>query len=140
MRAPASVLQQSMDCPAFAIPDRKDIIAAVRVPGVPVPGLLPKNSERRNHLTQLIMPRRRQLLFAFYMSGVMSLLMSGVITLINTGVDPGLPGRWAGAWIIAWAVVYPLVFFISPFAGRLTDATLRLLDRRDHREPGDGIR
>lgn len=80
-------------------------------------------------MSQPTMPRRRQLLFALYMSGLMSLLMSGVITLINTGLDGGFFGRWMGAWVVAWVVAYPLVVFIAPFAGKLTDATLRAFDR-----------
>ena len=80
-------------------------------------------------MSQPTMPRRRQLLFAFYMSGLMSLLMSGVITLINTGMDAGFFVRWMGSWVVAWVVAYPLVVFIAPLAGRLTDATLRVFDR-----------
>lgn len=72
--------------------------------------------------------RVRQLVFGFYMSGIMSFLMSGVITLLNTGIDAGYPGRWAAAFLVAWAVAFPLVTFIAPLAGRLTDITLRRSD------------
>lgn len=72
--------------------------------------------------------RIRQLVFGFYMSGMMSLLMSGVITFINTGIDAGFPGRWAPAFLVAWGVAFPLVTFIAPLASRLTAATTRGLD------------
>lgn len=77
------------------------------------------------------MPRRRQLIFALYMSGLMSLLMSGVITLINTGVDGAFMHRWLAAWLVAWVVAFPLVVFIAPLAGRMTEATLKLFDTKD---------
>ncbi len=69
--------------------------------------------------------RIRQLVFGFYMSGIMSFLMFGVITLINTGIDRGFTMRWLAAWLVAWGVAFPLVTFIAPLAGRMTEATLR---------------
>lgn len=78
--------------------------------------------------------RLRQLIFAFYMSGMMSLLMSGVITAINTGVAGPFLHRWLAAWLVAWVVAFPLVVFIAPLAGRLTEATLRRFDGSASRE------
>lgn len=89
-------------------------------------------------MAQPPVPRRRQLLFALYMSGIMSLLMSGVITLINTGIGSGFSGRWMASWIVAWVVAFPLVVFIAPLAGRMTDASLKFLDRTLQRRPGGG--
>ncbi|KXS51720.1 MAG: hypothetical protein AWU57_3897 [Marinobacter sp. T13-3] len=37
--------------------------------------------------------RVRRFVFAFYMSGIMSLLMSGIITTINTGISDGFLTR-----------------------------------------------
>lgn len=71
--------------------------------------------------------RFRQLVFGFYMSGMMSLLMSAVITWINTGMGSGFFMRWMASWVVAWAVAFPLVTFIAPLAGRMTEATLRRL-------------
>ena len=45
--------------------------------------------------------RLRQLVFGFYMSGMMSLLMSGVITFINTGMDSEFIYRWMPAFFVA---------------------------------------
>lgn len=69
--------------------------------------------------------RLRQLVFGFYMSGMMSLLMSGVITFINTGMDSEFIYRWLPAFLVAWAVAFPLVTFIAPIAVKLTEITLR---------------
>ncbi|MFP3979326.1 DUF2798 domain-containing protein [Marinobacter sp. KMM 10035] len=76
--------------------------------------------------------RLRQLVFGFYMSGMMSLLMSGVITFINTGMDSAFMYRWIPAFLVAWAVAFPLVTFIAPIAVKLTELTLgsRLKDNK----------
>ncbi|MBB5321464.1 DUF2798 domain-containing protein [Marinobacter oulmenensis] len=68
--------------------------------------------------------RIRRLVFAFYMSGIMSLLMSGIITLINTGLTEGFFSRWGPAFLVAWVVAFPLVTFIAPFASDLADRTM----------------
>lgn len=73
--------------------------------------------------------RARNLVFAFYMSGLMSMLMSCVITFINTGIDPGFFLRWGQAFVVAWGVAFPLVSFIAPLASRLTEASLNRFDR-----------
>lgn len=52
--------------------------------------------------------RVRQFIFAFYMSGIMSMMMSGVITVINTGLAAGFSRVggplfwWLGAWPFRW--------------------------------------
>ncbi len=71
----------------------------------------------------------QQLVFAVYMSGLMSLIMSGVITGINTGLAAGFFQRWMPAWAVAWAVACPLVILVAPFARRVTDWTVRGLAR-----------
>ena len=75
--------------------------------------------------------RVRQFVFAFYMSGTMSLLMSGIITLINTGLADGFFHRWGAAFVVAWAVAFPLVSFIAPMAGKLADWTMARLFAKD---------
>jgi len=71
--------------------------------------------------------RVRQFVFAFYMSGIMSLMMSGIITFINTGLIEGFLARWGPAFLVAWGSAFPLVIFVAPLAGRLTARTLRVL-------------
>ncbi|SHK76141.1 Protein of unknown function [Marinobacter antarcticus] len=77
--------------------------------------------------------RLRQLVFGFYMSGMMSLLMSGVITFINTGIDSEFVYRWLPAFLVAWAVAFPLVTFIAPIAVKLTEMTVGRLGKEDKR-------
>ena len=79
--------------------------------------------------------RLRQLVFGFYMSGMMSLLMSGVITFINTGMDSAFLYRWVPAFLVAWAVAFPLVTFIAPLAVKLTEMTLGRPGSENKRTP-----
>ncbi|WP_100639967.1 DUF2798 domain-containing protein [Marinobacter salexigens] len=79
--------------------------------------------------------RLRQLVFGFYMSGMMSLLMSGVITVINTGMDSAFLYRWAPAFLVAWAVAFPVVTFVAPVAVKLTELTLGQPGRENKRTP-----
>ena len=76
--------------------------------------------------------RRRNLVFAFFMSCLMSLMMSAVITLVNTGIDSGYLLRWLSAFIIAWAVAFPLVSVIAPIAHRLTTWALKQRDEKSN--------
>lgn len=71
--------------------------------------------------------RARQFVFAFYMSGIMSLMMSGIITFLNTGLTEGFLQRWGTAFLIAWGSAFPLVIFVAPLAGHLTARTLNFL-------------
>ncbi len=73
--------------------------------------------------------RARQFIFAFYMSGIMSLMMSGIITFLNTGLTEGFLQRWGSAFLVAWGSAFPLVIFVAPLAGRLTARTLNFLAR-----------
>ncbi|PCM43631.1 DUF2798 domain-containing protein [Marinobacter sp. ANT_B65] len=75
--------------------------------------------------------RVRQLVFGFYMSGMMSVLMSGVITFVNTGVDSEYFSRWGAGFLVAWAVAFPLITFIAPIAVKLTEVTLGRLYKDD---------
>ncbi|MBY6103649.1 DUF2798 domain-containing protein [Marinobacter nauticus] len=77
--------------------------------------------------------RVRQFVFAFYMSGIMSLLMSGIITLINTGLTEGFFHRWGAAFAVAWSVAFPLVSFIAPMAGKMADWTMARLFSKERR-------
>ena len=80
-------------------------------------------------MSRIKVSRIRQLVFCFYMSGIMSLLMSGVITFINTGMDNGFFYRWMPAFLVAWAVAFPLVTFIAPLAGKMTAFTMRRFEK-----------
>ena len=57
-------------------------------------------------MSKMRLSRLRQLIFGFYMSGIMSLLMSGVITFINTGID----GEFHYGWGPLFSLPGPLLF------------------------------
>lgn len=62
----------------------------------------------------MISKRYESLLFAFFMSTVMSLLMSAVITLINIGFVSGFIFIWLEAFAKALIIAFPLVLLLVP--------------------------
>lgn len=52
-------------------------------------------------------------LFAFLLSGQMSLLISGVATWRALGWVQDFPNQWLGAWLMAWAIAFPAVLLLS---------------------------
>lgn len=67
----------------------------------------------------MIPARYAPLLFAFILSGVMSLLVSGVATLRALGLVEGIIGLWITAWLPSWSVAFPTAFIVAPIARRL---------------------
>jgi len=57
--------------------------------------------------------------FAFCMSGLMSLLMSGVLTIVNLGPVPDFARLWVQGWLLAWGVAFPCVVVVMPVVRRL---------------------
>ena len=67
-------------------------------------------------------PRRAApFLFAFVLSGFMTLIVSGVVTLIALGPVAGIASVWIGAWITAWAIAFPGLIVVRPLVHRLTE-------------------
>jgi hypothetical protein len=67
-------------------------------------------------------PRRSApYLFAFVLSGFMTLVVSGVATLIALGPVAGIAMVWMGAWITAWVIAFPALILIRPLVHRLTE-------------------
>ena len=67
-------------------------------------------------------PRRSApFVFAFVLSGLMTLLVSGVVTLIALGPVAGIASVWMGAWITAWAIAFPGLIVARPLVHRLTE-------------------
>ncbi|MCK2182432.1 DUF2798 domain-containing protein [Halomonas getboli] len=62
--------------------------------------------------------------FAFYMSALMTLLMSLVITAVNAGVDAGYPAAVAQAYVRAVPVAFIGVLSVRPLVVRLVGWTL----------------
>lgn len=52
-------------------------------------------------------------LFAFILSGQMSLLISGISTWRALGWVTDFPSQWLGAWLMAWAIAFPAVLLLS---------------------------
>ena len=52
-------------------------------------------------------------LFAFILSGQMSLVISGVSTWRAIGWGSPPPSQWLGAWLMAWVIAFPAVLLLS---------------------------
>jgi hypothetical protein len=60
--------------------------------------------------------------FAFILSGLMSLMVSGIATFRATGLAADFFSLWIGAWITAWLFAFPAVMLVSPVARRMVGA------------------
>jgi hypothetical protein len=63
------------------------------------------------------------ILFAFILSGLMSLLVSGISTYRAAGPVPDFVNLWTSAWLIAWLFALPVVMLVAP----LTQKAVRFL-------------
>lgn len=67
------------------------------------------------------LPKKRfHLVFSLLMGAMMISLMTLVITLINVGWVPDFLARWLRAFLIAYVVGVPVIYFLAPFARRVT--------------------
>ncbi len=64
--------------------------------------------------------KRFHLVFSLLMGALMISLMTFVITLVNVGWVPDFLGRWLRAFAVAYVVGVPVIYFLAPFARRLT--------------------
>lgn len=71
--------------------------------------------------------------FAFILSGLMSLFVSGISTVRALGWVADTLGLWTGAWLAAWVVAFPIVVIAAPPVRRFTDALLERERRSDGR-------
>ena len=65
-------------------------------------------------------PTRLRVIFAWLMSGLMSLLMTGWIGWINAGISPDFLARWAHAFVLAWPAAFTIVLSAAPTVQRVT--------------------
>ena len=63
----------------------------------------------------MIPNRYETVVFAFFMSMLMSCLMSGVITFINLGLVDDFFALWMTAFSKAFIVAFPCVLMVVPF-------------------------
>lgn len=67
------------------------------------------------------LPKTRfHLVFSLLMGAMMISLMTFVITLVNVGWVPDFLGRWLRAFLIAYVVGVPVIYFLAPFARKMT--------------------
>lgn len=67
------------------------------------------------------LPKNRfHLVFSLLMGAMMISLMTFVITLVNVGWVPDFLGRWMRAFLIAYVVGVPVIYFLAPFARKMT--------------------
>ncbi len=82
----------------------------------------------------------RNIIFALYMSGVMSFCMSGVITWINLrsleDAPPFLSSWLTQSFPLSYIVALPIALFVVPLVGKLTNITLSLLFKEPLRDQG----
>jgi hypothetical protein len=65
------------------------------------------------------------LMFAFFMSALMSIFMSGFITMVNTGLSGDYLLRWGKAWLLAMPCAFVVAYFARPVVLKLVDATVQ---------------
>lgn len=60
------------------------------------------------------------LIFSLVMAAIMVLVMTFVITTVNIGWGPRFLAAWAKSYVIAYVVAVPVIFFVAPFARKVT--------------------
>lgn len=60
------------------------------------------------------------LVFSIIMGAIMVFIVTFVITAANMGFPPDFLARWAKAFLLAYVVAVPVIYFVAPFARRLS--------------------
>ncbi|HUX90773.1 MAG TPA: DUF2798 domain-containing protein [Gallionellaceae bacterium] len=60
------------------------------------------------------------LVFSILMGVIMVFLMTCVITFVNIGVPADFLKHWLHAFIVALPIAVPAVYFVAPFARKMT--------------------
>lgn len=68
----------------------------------------------------MISAKYQRLVFAFFMSLLMSCLMSGVITFINLGLIDNFFAIWMEAYWKAFVIAFPIIYVVAPIVHKLT--------------------
>lgn len=69
----------------------------------------------------MIPKRFAPLLFAFLLSGLMSLLVSGITTWRTAAGSAGIVDLWISAWLTAWLIAFPAVLVTAPLVKWIVD-------------------
>jgi hypothetical protein len=68
--------------------------------------------------------KKFHLVFSVLMGAMMISIMTFVITAVNVGFGPQFLGSWGKAFSIAYPIGVPVIFFLAPFARKLTGRIL----------------
>lgn len=71
-------------------------------------------------------PRAMPVVFAFFMSAIMSLLMSCVIVAANNGISPDYLARVLSAYRVSMPTAFSCVLMVRPLALKLASLLVRL--------------
>jgi hypothetical protein len=72
----------------------------------------------------MMLPKRRPLIFSFFMAVFMSGIMSFVLTVFNVGIVANLLTLWLQAWGLAFIVALPTITVLAPFVDKLVSIVL----------------
>ncbi len=70
--------------------------------------------------------RLSQVVFAFYMSAIMSVLMCTVVTVVNKGISTELPLQIFQAYCLAAPIAFCCVMMVRPVVNFLVRNTVRV--------------
>jgi hypothetical protein len=73
---------------------------------------------------QKLAKTRTPLMFALFMSALMTIFMSAFITMVNTGLSGDYFSRWGRAWLLAMPCAFVVAYFARPLVLKLVDLTV----------------
>ncbi|MEO8485825.1 MAG: DUF2798 domain-containing protein [Betaproteobacteria bacterium] len=59
--------------------------------------------------------------FAFLLSGFMTIIVSGIATLVGVGITAEFLTLWVRSWITAWVIAFPALLVVRPFVHRMAN-------------------
>ncbi len=68
---------------------------------------------------QVVPPRFQNVVFGFFLSGLMTLIVSAITTVRNLGLDDASVEKWLTAFASAWPVTFPTVLIVAPIVRRI---------------------
>ena len=79
----------------------------------------------------MMSPKRRPLIFSFFMALFMSGIMSFVLTIFNVGMVANILILWLQAWGLAFIVALPTITVLAPFVDKIVSVLLGEADALD---------
>ncbi len=74
--------------------------------------------------------------FAFFMSGGMSLLVTLVATLMSQGIASSFFSVWMSSWAAAYPIAFPVtILVVLSLAGSRPSLSFRIDNRQDYKYP-----